>query len=298
MNAPLFAFGAKRSTDFKVRHRVSAQLHPLLAGRLKAGIHGSGSLSSFAPPIFDQGQTGSCTAHSFSSAAVIAFASAAAQGRGSPLVFVPSPRELYAATRALERKAVVAPGQDLPVLTDSGAELADVAQAAREYGLAPMKGPTPDGRNSDIWSTVDTSAPSNVNDEPVLGELETAAVTLIDGEYSVATGTADSPETMAAAIDVGMPVWCGGYVDSVFQQLGPSDVAPAPNPNDPQGGGHAFVFPDYRTNSKGNLEFLLRNSWGDGYALSGSVWVSTAFALSLWEAWPFASALQIGKAAA
>lgn len=294
-----FARGAKRSTDAKVRHRISAQLHPLIGQRVKAGINGSGSLSSFAPPIFDQGQTGSCTAHSFSAAAVIAFASAASQGRGSPLVFVPSPRELYAATRALERAAATPPGHELGPLTDSGAELADVAQVAREYGLRGMQGPTPDGRNSDVWSPNDTSlAPANVNDEPAVAELEPAAATLIDGEYSVSTGTSDSAETMAAAIDVGIPVWAAGFVDSVFEQLGPGDVAPAPNMNDPRGGGHAFVFPDYRTSGKGELEFLLRNSWGTGYAQSGSVWVSTAFALALWEAWPFASALQVGKAVA
>jgi hypothetical protein len=291
----VLALGAKRSTSSKVSHRVSASLHPRLAAALHAGIKGSGSLESFAPSILDQGSSGACTAHSFSVATVIAIACAASRGTApSPLGFVPSPRELYAATRAIARAAATPIGAHEQALGDVGAELPDVATAGREYGLKPMQGPTPDGRNSDVWTPLDvgTAIASNVNDEPDVLGLEAGQTRLVDGEYSIAPATADGPELLAASIDAGIPCWAGGFVDSAFMRLGAGDVMGAPNPNDPNGGGHAFVFPAYRTASTGRLEFRLRNSWGLSWADGGSGWVSEDFVRALWELWPFAVALQ------
>lgn len=274
------ALGCRQPDPVRLAAHPSAHDHPHIA-RAKVSTTPLPSAADKLParPRVDQGQSGSCTWGSSSIALAVACIS-----MGDPLGFIPSQRCGYAITRALERAAL-----SMPVSTpleDNGADLEDVFDAAATYGVEPMEREvTPDGRFYDIWT--DDDAPNgNVNDEPTLTELEDASKVKV--KVDVAPHTIDPRDPQAEllmmatlASDPALPIQASGFVDQAFMQLGPNDVAPAPNPA-LGGGGHAFWFSAYRTNSHGAIEFKLENSWGDSWADHGAVWVSMAFVRALW----------------
>lgn len=279
--------GAKPSHPDKLARRKLATSHPLIAAVLAGTIAAAASLQQYEPPRKDQGQCGGCTAHSLSCGCSVATASVAAitNGASTALPFSPSPREIYAATRALERAAATPAGQLLPALTDSGAELADVLAAVGEYGVCPQAvAVTPDGRNSDVWTAADTTAqPANVNAEPAVAQLEQAATYLVAGAYGITIDSTTSA-VCAAAIQAGFPIYVGFFCDSGFEAWKKGD-APygAPNQNDPNGGGHAVFIDGFTTNADGTRTWRLVNSWGESWGDDGACLVSDAFLLACWE---------------
>jgi Papain family cysteine protease len=274
-----FSKGAKKSHPSKLANKKAATAHPVIAGILAATIPTSVDLATWEPARLNQGATGSCTAHSFSGST-----STSCRKAGKPIPFEPSPRETYATTRGLERAASTPAGQPVPLLTDSGAEPADVMNAGSTFGVAPMQGPTPDGRNSDIWSEQDTTAkPANVNNEPDAAQLEQAGTTLVTGEYMITAGASNISDQVAAALAAGFPVYTCFFCDSAFEALTPGQVAQAPDQNDPNGGGHATYLSGYTTNSDGTRTFILSNSWGTSWCDNGRCLVSEAWLAQVWE---------------
>jgi hypothetical protein len=287
-----FAKGAKRSHPSKLASKKPAASHPVIAAILAATVPASVDLGQWEPPRLDQGQTGSCTAHSLSGST-----STACRKAGIQLGFEPSPRETYASTRGIERAAQTPAGQPLPLLTDSGAEPADVFTACAQFGVAPMQGPTPDGRNSDIWSDADTTAqPANVNNEVDANQLQAAGTTIVTGEYAIDPSAANVSDQVAAALAAGFPVYVAAFVDTAFEQLQPGQVAQPPNTNDPNGGGHAIYLSGYTTNADGTRTFILTNSWGTGWCDNGRCLVSEAWVKAAWEL--YVMDVQVQKAAA
>lgn len=271
--------GLKPSTPSKVAHRLGAHLHADIAAALAAGPRGAARLVPCQR--MDQGQTGTCHAHSGAASVWTAF-----NAKGKPLAFVPSPRIIASCTYADVRTATLPAGQtNLPLLTDDGAELQDDANAMKTWGIAPILDPTTDGRFSDC----ENDPADNTFPEPDTAQLQIAGKDLIDGEYMIPVDNS-APKTVAACLDAGVPVWVGFYVDSAFENLGPNDVAAAPNMNDPSGGGHAVYLSGYRTNAAGKFEYRMENSWGSGWADGGACWVSTAWLLVCWNLWPMAVA--------
>lgn len=287
-----YAKGAKPSHPSKLAAKKAAALHPAIAALLAASVPASVDLAPFEPPRLDQGQTGSCTAHSLSGST-----STACRKAGHQVGFEPSPRETYATTRGIERANSTPAGQPLPLLTDSGAEPADVFTACAQFGIAPMQGPTPDGRNSDVWSDADTSAqPPNVNSEPDANQLQQAGTTLVTGEYAISPSDANISDQVAASLAAGFPVYVATFVDTAFEQLQPGQVAQPPNQNDPNGGGHAIYLSGYTTNPDGSRTFILTNSWGIGWCDNGRCLVSEAWLKACWEL--YVMDVQVQKAAA
>ncbi len=283
--------GCRPSHPDKLRGKISGHLHPAIAQALKASALPPGiDLSGCSPDILDQGQSGSCTWASSSSAIYTAMRAA-----GTPISFIPSQRLGYAATRELERAAVT-PSGALPALEDTGAELADVMTVLGRYGIAPMVvQQTPDGRLYDIWTDADTGAGTgNVNAEADLVELEIAGQKLVAGEYLIDPTTPEAPATVAASIAANMPVEVAFFCDLGFQNLQPGEVygAPTGDPNNPKPGegGHAVYLSSYTTNPDGSYTFGLTNSWGKIFCDGGRCLVSEAFVRSCWEAWPWAIA--------
>jgi hypothetical protein len=259
--------------------------HPRIAGRLGRVLSQSADKLP-ARPRGDQGQSGNCTAASTSLSAFTA-----CESLGTPLGFVPSQRELYAATRARERAAVTPPGSQLPELQDTGADLEDVFAVMADFGVCPMLvDRSPDGRFSDIWGPIDGSAPSNLNDDPALFDLEGAASVLVKlavAAHVIPPTDPNASDLMAAALDADppLPIEACGFVDTTFMHLAPGQVAGAPDTADVDGGGHAFWISAYRTNARGEREWKLENSWGDGWCEDGACWVSMAFVRALWGMW-------------
>lgn len=288
-----YSKGANRSHPSKLANKKLASSHPVIANVLAAAaIPASVDLSQWEPTRLDQGQSGSCTAHSFSGAS-----STACRKAGAPIEFEPSPRETYATTRGIERAMIAPIAGPLPALVDSGAEPADVFTAGIQFGICPMQGPTPDGRNSDIWTDQDTSSkPANVNNEPDGNQLQQAGTTLITGEFMVDPNATNVSDQVAAALASGYPVYTAFFCDSAFEQLQPGQIAHAPNQNDPNGGGHATYLSGYTTNPDGTRTFILTNSWGTSWCDNGRCLVSEAWLKACWEL--YVMEVQIQKAAA
>jgi hypothetical protein len=263
--------GCKRSHPDKLAKRLNAAEHPAIAEKLASSLPASASLQQFEPPREDQGQTSSCTAHAASAGLTTAFAAI-----GKPLGFVPSPRAIYGVTRAIERSLATPEGAE-PVLSDGGAELADVMSAIAQFGICPMATIPPDGRISDVTS-------DNVNLEPDLVQLTDAGTRLVIGVYGVDPRQHD---VCAAAIADGKPLYVAFYADKGFENWVPSQApygAPIEaEPPPPGEGGHCVVIDAYTSNADGSRTWEVNNSWGSLIGLDGRWRVSDAFLSACWE---------------
>ena len=254
--------GLRQCPADKIAHRTQL--------RAQAAIKGDGQLAPC--PRMDQGQSGTCHAHSLAAAVWCALTAS-----GVTPSFVGSPRQLAACTYADVR----GPGSPMQPLQDTGADLQDDSTALATWGLAPIQAPTSDGRFSDV----EADPASNIFPEPDLSRLE--LVQQLSGEYAIAVD-ANAPRLVASCIDAGIPVQIGIFVDSAFESLTAEQVAQPANQRDPNGGGHALYISGYRTNATGQLEFRVENSWGSSWCDGGACWASTAWLLSAWELFPVA----------
>ena len=237
------------------------------------------SLRQYECPILDQGRTGSCGAGGTAQGL-----SVACNAMGSPLGFIPSPEGIYAATRAKERADQTPAGATLPVLTDSGVMPADVMAALVQWGIRPMVGPTPDGRNYDIWSSDDLTAAGivgdpNVNDDPKLEELEKSGLKLVTGEYRIDETAPNLDDLVKQTLAVTKaPIGDGTFVDSqVMNFLATSAPVGAPNFSDPNGGGHWTCIVGYRLETDGSTSYEVVNSWGKLFGDAGHFWGTSAW---------------------
>lgn len=262
--------GLLRPDPAKYAHRVSFAFHGAVFGQSAP----KGAATLVPAPRLDQGATGTCHSHSACGAVWCAFTAA---GQSPTLG---SPLSLASCTYGDVRAGLVPPGLPLPPLMDTGADLSDDAKAMAKWGLPPM-GPNVEGRHSDVPN----DEPGVPFPEPDEAKLQIASKNLIDGEYQIPID-ANAPRLCALALDAGIPIWVGFFVDSAFEALGPNDVAQAPNTSDTSGGGHAVYLSGYRTAADGTYEFRLENSWGPGWCDGGACWVSEAWLKACWMLWP------------
>lgn len=270
MWAGKYGKGLRRPDPAKSAHRLHASLHP----RLNAAATPKGSAALTPCARMNQGQTGTCHAHSGCASVWCALTAA-----GQPPAYVGSPRTLASCVYGDVRAASTPAGEPLPVLTDGGADLSDDATALAKWGVAPIQAPTSDGRYSDV----ENDPPDNTFPEADPAQLELAGKDLIAGEYAIPVD-AQAPVLCALALDAGIPIWVGFEVDQAFEDATPSTVVGAPDPAYALGG-HAVYLSAYRTAADGSYEFLLQNSWGSDWADDGAVWVSEAWILATWMLW-------------
>lgn len=216
-----------------------------------------------APAIFDQGNVGSCWAHSTSRQV-----SSAMTILGKPLGFVPSPDDLYRIARAMMR-AQFNGGRG--ALTDSGTDPSVGMQVLSLFGVRAMRGPTSDGRNSDC-------AEATVNDEPNLADLVQDAKHVLVGDYGITSAHAQRVLDLKRAL-VHRPVTLGFFCDTAFEnwRKGDAPYGAPKNPNDPEGGGHDVAVDGYDTLSNGKTVFIIANSWGTEWGDHGRILVSEDF---------------------
>ena len=181
-------------------------------------------LTPFAPSPLDQSNTSSCVGHATACAIATSLAKA-----GKPLGFIPSPRSIYQLARCIDRY------DPSIALQDAGSMPNQAMRSLTEWGVRPMRMPSPLGFNSDCDL-------SNVNDEPTLGELEHDGEALLIGQYSVS-----SANEAAQALASGFAVTVASFVDMAFERLA-ADSAPydMPDETDPNGGGHYVFLVGYR----------------------------------------------------
>lgn len=240
--------GLHRYTPFHV-----ARMRGLVSVPTPASV----DLSAFQPPVMDQGPCGSCEGHSSAAATYTSFAKA-----GEKLPWVPSPAGIYTLARCVDRSDPSQP------LADVGTETNSVLRAISEFGIRPMGALTSDGRYSDC-------EPSNVNNEPNLGQLEQDGLMLVVSPYAITTTGEEKWADYKAAMANGFAVRVDSFVDMAFENWSAGDKPfGVPDYTDQRGGGHALYSAGY-SGDNGDVT----NSWGLQWGMNGHIVVSKAFIL-------------------
>lgn len=252
------------------------------AARLLAGAtpNGAADLGAFLGPRYDQGQSGTCHAHSG-----VAAVTCARNAKQKGLPWVPSPLLLASLTYA-DVRAAAYPQGGLPALQDTGADLSDDAAALARWGIGPIQELVV-GRFSDVPDDETGAAFPEPPDPKTSNELVIAGENLIAGEYQIPVDQ-DAPNLAALSLDAAVPVWVGFYCDSAFEDAQSGTIVQPPDTEDTNGGGHAVYLSAYRTGAGGELEFRVENSWGPNWAADGTVWASSAWLRATWMLWPMA----------
>lgn len=247
-------------------HKIASfRLHP---ASVPPSSPPSVNLSKFAPPVMDQGGTGSCTGHGRSCTIYTTFAAA-----GMPLAFVPSPAEFYRNALAVARIDNAFPLQDI------GAMPADVTTGIRLFGTRPIQAPTADGRYSD-------ADPATILDEPKLSDLETESRVKLLDEYAIQTvedgaSPADVIANVRKALAANLAVEICAFVDSKMESWSPTMPPQGEcDESDPNGGGHCMSLLGYDTTPDGETIGRIRNSWGIGWGEGGDFYAAESFIAS------------------
>ena len=128
-----------------------------------------------------------------------------------------------------------------------------------------------DGRQSDVDST-------NINAEPDLVQLESAALNLELGLYRIDQTAPNAVAQIQACVAEGIAVGIGFFCDTLFQNWNPSkgplDVVDL---TDRDGGGHWISLDTYDTSTGGIIALGLTNSWSRSFGVGGRIEVTSAW---------------------
>ena len=154
-------------------------------------------------------------------------------------------------------------------------------------GVAPFAGPSPDGRNSDIWTPTDAmSPPPNVNLPATPAETTAAASNKFAlGSNSLDPAAANLSDLLASCLAAKGVVYLGTQVGQAFEQLQGQTVAQPDPANDPNAGGHALIIVGTarcRTRRGNSRCRTLGESWDE----AGECWASLAWCAACWELHP------------
>jgi C1A family cysteine protease len=213
--------------------------NPRIAG---AQVKDSVDLTPLMPPVYDQGQLGSCTGNG--SAAVWDFDN---HLKGGPWL-TPSRLYIYYGAREIEGTTD----------QDAGAEIHDVIQVLQKSGTPPET----------MWPyNVDAYAqkPCPSVDAEALKHQALHA-------YSVDNDNGGLQ--IRQALSAGYPVVFGCTVYQAIEDLTPDHYElPMPGPHDAPVGGHCMVLCGYTPDGW----YIVRNSWGTDYAHAGYLLMPRAY---------------------
>jgi C1A family cysteine protease len=197
------------------------------------------------PPVYDQGQIGSCTANSI--AAVIEFDLL----KQNLPDFVPSRLFIYYSERVMEDS----------VATDSGAQIRDGIKSVSKVGVC----------NEVTWPYDPPQLTTKPSDVAYLEALAHTAV-----EYQRVAQTAAQ---MKGCLADGYPFTFGFKVYSGFEseEVARTGMVPMPKWYQRSLGGHAVVAVGY-DDTKGC--FIGRNSWSAAWGMGGYFWIPYKYLLS------------------
>lgn len=192
-------------------------------------------LTSQCPPVYDQGQLGSCTANAIAGA--IQFDQIK---QSLPGPFVPSRLFIYYDERVIEGT----------VATDSGAQIRDGIKTVASQGVCPEP----------MWpydiNQFATKPPAN---------CYTQALKNLVSLYQRITPTLSQ---LRGCLATGFPFVFGFTVYESFESaaVAASGQVPMPAPGEAVVGGHAVMAVGY---DDPNQRFIVRNSWGAGWGKAG-----------------------------
>jgi C1A family cysteine protease len=205
------------------------------------------SLRAKMPPVYDQGQLGSCTANAIGGCVQYEqMKQKEAEGTHTP-----SRLFIYYAERAMEGT----------VDADSGAMIRDGMKVIATIGSPP-----------------ETDWPYDIakfKQKPPAQAFSDAL------KYEATYGrVTQSAHSLQASVYFKRPVVFGFVVYESFETIGPDGIMPMPNINTEQVmGGHATVVVGYKQ-INGHLYFEVRNSWSSSWGDSGYFWAPAAFMIS------------------
>jgi C1A family cysteine protease len=196
----------------------------------QANIPPSIDLSGKCPPVYDQGQLGSCTANAI--AAAIEFE--------QKKRFVPSRLFIYYNERVIEGT----------VASDSGAQIRDGIKSVATQGAPPET----------VWP-YDIAKFSVPPPQLAFADAKKDMVTLYQRLIQ-------DLNTMKGCLASGYPFVFGFTVYSSFEgaTVAKTGVVPMPASGEKSVGGHAVMAVGYDDASR---EFLVRNSWGPSWGIKG-----------------------------
>jgi len=205
------------------------------------------SLRRQMPPVYDQGQLGSCTANSIG--AILEF-NELKQDETSAAT--PSRLFIYYNERAMEGT----------VTQDSGAEIRDGIKSVAQLGAPPETD----------WPYVITKFARKPPAKAYRDALQHEAI-----RYARVPQTEMGIQNVLAA---GYPISFGFTVYESFESdVGSDGIVPMPEPDETVLGGHAVVAIGYKR-IKGQLYFECRNSWGPDWANHGYFFLPASYVTS------------------
>jgi C1A family cysteine protease len=210
-----------------------------------AALPPSADLRAQCPPVYDQGQLGSCTANSIAGA--IQFDQ---MKQNLPNPFTPSRLFIYYNERVMEHTAE----------SDSGAQIRDGIKSVNKQGACPET----------EWP-YDISKFTNKPDD----QCYTAAQAHRAVSY---TRLVQSLNQMKGCLASGYPFVFGFTVYESFEgpDVAQSGHCPMPGATEQVLGGHAVMAVGY---DDANGWFIVRNSWGDGWGMQGYFTLPYAYLL-------------------
>ncbi len=205
------------------------------------------SLRSKMPPVYDQGQLGSCTANSIG--AILEYNEMKQREKDAA---TPSRLFIYFNERVMEGTAD----------QDSGAEIRDGIKSVAQLGAPP-----------------ETDWPYDINEFATRppAEAYNDAMKHQAIRYARVAQTEMGIQNVLAS---GYPISFGFTVYESFESDVDQDgIVPMPQPNEKTLGGHAVVAIGYKP-IKGQLYFECRNSWGVDWADHGYFWMPSSYLTS------------------
>ena len=205
------------------------------------------SLRSQMPPVYDQGQLGSCTANSIGSILEFNELKQAETDGGTP-----SRLFIYYNERAMEGT----------VSQDSGAEIRDGIKSVAQLGAPPETD----------WPYMITKFARKPPARAYKDALKHQAI-----RYARVPHTEMGIQTVLAG---GYPISFGFTVYESFESdVGPDGIVPMPEPSEQVVGGHAVVAIGYKQIRR-QLYFECRNSWGPDWGDDGYFWLPASYIAS------------------
>jgi C1A family cysteine protease len=202
--------------------------------RFPQGLPPSVDMRPACPPVYNQGQLGSCTANGIAGA--IEFD----QGKIGNSEFTPSRLFIYYNERVIEGT----------VNQDSGAQVRDGIKSVVTLGAPPETD----------WPYVI----ANFAERPPPLAYTDAKLDLVSSYARVTQSLAQ----MQGCLAEGYPFVFGFTVYQSFesQAVASSGIVPMPSPGEATVGGHCVLAVGYNNTTR---TFIIRNSWGTGWGMNG-----------------------------
>jgi len=196
------------------------------------------------PPVYDQGQIGSCTANAIAAAHEF---DQMKQKLGTPSPFTPSRLFIYYNERSIEGTTG----------SDSGAQIRDGMKSLAQQGVC---------REDPTWPyDADPFPPNNKLTQQPPQAAYTEAANYVAVQYQRLPQVLTQ---MKGCLASGYPFVFGFTVYQSFesQQVAQTGVAPMPQSGEQVLGGHAVMAVGYDDSQQ---RFIVRNSWGTGWGMQG-----------------------------